>query len=183
MFMCDLRGINQAQVKERPHTSVLEELLRCTAMKGTQLPYQNTGSHFFGVQPRTQKAASSAHGLAQLPGQDRSYKEGLSMICAVLRLQNRMHFTYILQISYYRSLTASQLGIYDIYSRKETKNYKSHLLSPPALERTTTLSLPRSSQLKPRCKKLSCAEERNAICSLFQRWGHWVVVHKGQVQM
>lgn len=39
MFMCDLRGINQAQVKERPHTSALEELLRCAEMKGTQLRY------------------------------------------------------------------------------------------------------------------------------------------------
>lgn len=103
------------------------------------------------------------------------------LCCSQIAKQDAFHI--ILQISYYRSLTASQLGIYDIYSRKETKNYKSHLLSPTALERTTTLSLPRSSQLKPRCKKLSCAEERNAICSLFQRWGHWVVVHKGQVQM
>lgn len=101
------------------------------------------------------------------------------LCCSHIAKQDAFH----IQISYYRSLTASQLGIYDIYSRKETKNYKSNLLAPPALERTTTLSLPRSSQLKPRCKKLSCAEERNAICSLFQRWGPWVVVHKGKVQM
>lgn len=57
MFMCDLRGINQSQIKERSHTSALEELLRCAAMKGTQFPYSNPGSHFFGVQPGLWKAA------------------------------------------------------------------------------------------------------------------------------
>ena len=39
MFRCDLRGTNQAQVKEGPHTSALEELLRCIAVKGTQSQY------------------------------------------------------------------------------------------------------------------------------------------------
>lgn len=39
MFLHDMRVINQAQIKERPYLSALEELLKCIAMKDTRLPY------------------------------------------------------------------------------------------------------------------------------------------------
>lgn len=58
MFMYDLRGVNQTQIKEGPHTSAFEELLRCIAMKGTQLPCYNAGGRVFGVWPKSMEGTA-----------------------------------------------------------------------------------------------------------------------------